>query len=90
LQCAVQFWVEATDAESGERGFQPVDDVRAVADQALTLARLTLGIFLVEGRDRGHAAMARLAAEPAQEGTFEQADIQPVGLRPKLECWLDE
>src|SRR5271166_2557460 len=73
LRSAAQFGVEAADAEAGRGGFQPVDDASALADQVLTLPGRTLGVLLFEGWDRGHAAMIRLAAQPADEGTLEQA-----------------
>jgi hypothetical protein len=62
LRSAAQFWIEGTDAETGEGRFKPIDDTRAFADQVLTLTRRTLGILFFEGWDRGHAAMAWLAA----------------------------
>src|SRR3712207_7739314 len=33
---------------------------------------------------RSHAAVARLAAEPAEEGALEQLGVQPVGLGPPV------
>ena len=42
------------------------------------------GVLLLEGRDRGHAAVVRLAAQPAEEGALEQLGVEPVGLGPAV------
>ena len=62
----------------------PVDDARALADQALALAVRPLGILLCERRDRRHAAMAPFAAQPAEERALQQLGVEPVGLRPPM------
>ena len=54
------------------------------ADQLLALAVRPLGILLFECRDRRHAAVLLLAAQPAEKGALEQPDIQPIGLRPPV------
>src|SRR3954453_22565982 len=71
---------EAPDAEAGQATPHPVDDAGALADQALALPVRAPGVLLREGRDRGHAAVAPLAAQPTQEGTLEQPGVEPVGL----------
>jgi hypothetical protein len=77
-------WVEAADAEAGEGSFHPVDDTSAFADQVFTLTVRTPGVFLHERENCSHAAMISLATQPAEEGTFEQANIKSVSLRPAM------
>ena len=84
LRCFAQFWVEAPDAEAHQRCFHAVDDAGTLADQLLALAVRAFRILLFQRWDRGHAAVLLFATQPAEEGTLEQRDIQPVGLRPPL------
>src|SRR3954452_8036048 len=53
---------EAADPEAGESRLHPVDEPGPLANQVLSLAAGPLGVFFVKGRDRGHGAVARLAA----------------------------
>jgi hypothetical protein len=62
----------------------PIDDAGALADQVLALTVGPLGIFLFRRRDLCHAAMARLAAQPAEKGTLQQLGIEPIRLRPAM------
>ena len=84
LRRLAQGRLEAADAQAGQGALHPVHDPGALADQALPLAARALGVLLLEGRDRGHAAVARLAAQPAQEGALEQLGVEPVGLGPPV------
>ena len=76
--------LEAADAEAGQAALHPVHDAGALADQALALAVGAPGVLLREGRDRGHAAVVRLAAQPAEKGALEQLGVEPVGLGPPV------
>ena len=76
--------LEAPDAETDQRAFDPVHEPGALADQGLPLAARALGILLVQGRDGRHAAVVRLAAQPTQKGTLEQLGVEPVRLGPPV------
>ena len=84
LRRRAQRRLEAADAEARQGALHPVHDAGALADQALALAVRPLGILLLEGRDRGHAAVVRFATQPAEEGALEQLGVEPVGLRPPM------
>ena len=58
--------------------------IGALADQALPLPVRALGVLFLERRDRDHAAVVRLAAQPAEEGPPEQPGVEPVRLRPPM------
>jgi hypothetical protein len=77
---AAQGRLEAADAEAGQGALHPVHDPGALAHEALALAARALGVLLLQRRDRGHAAVARLAAQPAEEGALEQLGVQAVRL----------
>ena len=79
-----QLWLEAADTEPGQRCLHAVDDPGTFANQVLALAARTLGVLLLERRDRHHLAVPRLAAQPAQEDAHEHRGVQPVGLRPAV------
>src|SRR5262245_3680434 len=72
--------IEAADAEPCQGRLDAVDDRGVLANEGLALAVGTLGIFLREGRDRGHLAVVPLAAQPAEEGALELLGVEPVGL----------
>src|SRR3954467_14021272 len=80
LRGLAQGRLEAADAEAGQGALHPVHDPGALADQALALAARALGVLLLQRRHRGRGAVARLAAQPAQEGALEQPGVQAVGL----------
>ena len=84
LRGLAQGRLEAADAQAGQGALHPVHDPGALADEPLPLAARALGVLLLEGRDRGHAAVVRLAAQPAQEGALEQLGVEPVGLGPPV------
>src|SRR5215212_6276272 len=72
--------VEAPDAETDQRAFDPVHEPGALADQGLPLAARALGILLVQGRDGRHAAVAWLTTQPAEKRALEQRGVEPVSL----------
>ena len=74
--------LEAADAEPRQGTLHPIDDARALADQALALAARAFGVLVLNGRDRHHPAVAALAAQPAQEHPQQHRGVEPVGLRP--------
>ena len=84
LCCRAQGRREAADAEPCERALDPIADARALTDQVLALAAGPLGVFLFQARDRGHAAVFALAAQPAEKGPFQQRRVEPIGLRPAM------
>src|SRR5205085_10580417 len=64
--------LKAPNAEPSQSALDPIDQAGALTNQALALTGWTLGILLFERRDLGHAAVAPLAAQPAQEGPLQQ------------------
>jgi hypothetical protein len=76
--------LEAPDAEAGQGALDPVHDAGALADQARVLSVRALGILLLEGRDRRHAAGVPFAAQPAEEGALEQLGVEPIRLGPPM------
>lgn len=52
--------------------------------QVFTLAVWSPGVLFLNRRDRGHAAMTRLAPQPAQKGTLQEFGVEPVGFRPPV------
>jgi len=84
LRCSAQFRIEAADAEAHQRRFHAIDDSGALANQLLAPAGRAFRTLLFQCWDRGHGAMLLLATQPTKEGTLEQPDIEPIGLRPPL------
>src|SRR3954470_15430062 len=88
--------LEAPNAEPSQGALDPIDEAGALTNQALALTGWTLGILLFERRDLGHAAVAPLAAEPAQEGPLQQRGIQPICFSPPVLArdsdagWVDD
>ena len=76
--------LEAADAEAGQVALHPVHNAGSLADQALTLAVRSPGVLVLERRHRGHAAVVRLAPQPAEEGALEQLGVKPVRLGPPM------
>src|SRR5271169_2587830 len=60
--------------------FHPIDEAAAGVDPALALAGGAFGVFLRQRRDRRHAAMVGLAAQPAQERAHQQLRVEPIRL----------
>src|SRR6516162_3842788 len=75
---------EAADAAPCERALDSVANARALADEVLALAARPLGVFLLQTRDRRHAAVFPHAAQPAEKGSFQQCRVEPIGLRPAM------
>jgi len=65
-------------------GLQAVDDARALLDKNLTLAAGTSRVLVLERGDGRHAAVLRLAAQPAEEGALEEFRVEPIRLRPSV------
>ena len=83
LRCFAQLGIEAPNAEAYQCRFHSVDETRTLAHQLFTLAVRTLGILLVQRRDRRHGAVLFLTTQPAQDGTLQKPNIQPVGLETR-------
>jgi hypothetical protein len=73
---------ESANAKAGKDSLDLVDDPRLVSDQVPPLAVRPLCVFLLGRRDRRHAAMALLAAQPAEKGAHQQFPVEAFGLRP--------
>jgi hypothetical protein len=58
---------EGANAEAREDGLHLVHDPRPLSDQVLPLAVRPPCVLLLNRRDRHHAAMAHLAAQPAEK-----------------------
>ena len=84
LRRLAQGGLEAPNAEPSQGALDPIDEAGALTNQTLALTGWTLGILLFERRDLGHAAVAPLAAEPAQEGPLQQRGIQPICFSPPV------
>src|SRR3954468_23494037 len=84
LRRLAQGGLKAPNAEPSQSALDPIDQAGALPNQALALTGWTLGILLFERRDLGHAAVALLAAEPAQEGPLQQRGIQPICFGPPV------
>jgi hypothetical protein len=61
-------WFEAADSESCQRALDPIADARALADKVLAHATRPLGVLRFQTRDRRHAAVVSLAAQPTEKG----------------------
>src|SRR3954451_10435563 len=57
-----------------------VHKTRALAHQALVLAVGTFGILFGQRRNRHHAAVFGLAAQPTEEHSLEQRGVEPIRL----------
>src|SRR6516164_7638315 len=84
LRGRTQGCFEAADAEPCKRAFNPVANARALADELFAVAARPFGVFLFQARDRCHAAVFPLAAQPAEKGSFQQCRVEPIGLRPAM------
>jgi hypothetical protein len=84
FRCFLQRRLEAADAEARQRRLHPVGDAAALSYEARALAVRAFGILLRQRRDGRHAAVAGLAAQPAEEGALEQPGVEPVRLRPAM------
>jgi len=77
---------EAADAEACECALDPVADARAFADKVLALAVRPLRLLLFQARDRRHAAVVPLTAQPAEKAVFQQPRVEPIGFCPAMFC----
>src|ERR1700675_2384354 len=75
-----QFRIEAANAQPRQRALHPIDEAAAGVDPALALAGGAFGVFLRQRRDRRHAAMVGLAAQPAQERAHQELRVEPIRL----------
>ena len=78
------FHIEVADAVPDHRRFHPVDNPAALTHQVLMLAVRPPGVFLRKCRDRRHAAVLRLAAQPTEKRPHQQSRIQPISLRSPM------
>jgi hypothetical protein len=74
-------WPQSANAEARKYGLHLIDNPRLLGDQILTLAVRSPRVLLLDRRDRHHAAMARLAAQPAEKGAHQKLRIEAIGLR---------
>src|SRR5215207_6251740 len=84
LRRLAQGGLEAPNAEPSQSALDPIDQAGALTNQAFALTGGTLSIFLFERRDLGHAAVAPLAAQPAQEGPLQQRGIESICFSPPV------
>jgi hypothetical protein len=84
LRCLGQTRLEIADAEARQGAPHAVDEAGAFADQRFALAARPPGVFRLERRDRRRRAVIAFAPQPAEKGSFQQLDIQPIGLRPAV------
>src|SRR5262249_29633985 len=71
---------EGANAETREDGLDLVHDPRLLGDKMLPLAVRPPCVLLFGGRDRYHAAMALLAAQPTEKGAHQEFGIEAIGL----------
>src|SRR6478672_10743190 len=72
---------QAANAEAGKYRLDLVDNPRLLSDQILALAVRSPRVLLLDRRDRHHAAMARLAAQPTEKDAHQKFRIETIGLR---------
>src|ERR1700758_3782036 len=72
---------QRANAEAGKYRLDLVDNPRLLSDQSLALAVRSPRILLLDRRDRHHAAMAPLAAQPADKDAHQKFGIETIGLR---------
>src|SRR5262249_31398992 len=76
--------LKAADAETREDRLDLVHDPRLLGDQVPALAVWPSCVLLLDRRDRHHAAMAPLAAQPAEKGTRQQFCVEAISLRARV------
>src|SRR3982075_2998262 len=72
---------QSANAEAGKYRLDLVDNPRLLSDQILALAVRSPPLPPPDGRDRHHAAMALLAAQPAEKDAHQKFRIETIGLR---------
>src|SRR6516225_8445395 len=75
---------EGANAQAREDGLRLVHDPRLLGDKILPLAVRPPRVLLLDGRDRYHAAMALLAAQPTEKGAHQEFGIEAIGLRTPM------
>src|SRR3954452_2769232 len=76
--------LKGADPEARQHCLHPVHEARTVADELFVLAARPLGIFVLDRRNRRHAAVALLAPQPTEEGAHQQLRVQTIGLCPSV------
>src|ERR1700741_4468332 len=71
---------QTANAEAGKYRLHLVDNPRWLSNQILALAVRSPRILLLDRRDRHHAAMAPLAAQPAEKDAHQKFRIETIGL----------
>src|SRR5215210_4404483 len=72
--------LKGADPEARQHCLHPVHEARTVTDELFVLAARPLGVFVLDRRNRRHAAVALLAPQPAEEGAHQQLRVQTIGL----------
>src|SRR5215467_10321179 len=80
LRSLLQLGVEIADAEPCQGRLHAIDDASSLANESLVLTVGSFGILLRKRRNGSHLAVIPLAAQPAEKGAFQAADIEPIGL----------
>src|SRR5260370_12620964 len=71
---------QSANAEAGKYRLDLVDNPRLLSDQILALAVRSPRGLLLDRRDRHHAAMALLAAQPAEKDAHQNFRTDPIRL----------
>ena len=87
--------LKGADPEARQHCLHPVPAARPVANELFVLAARPFGVFVLDRRNRRHAAVAPLAPQPTEEGAHQQLRVEPIGLGPwcsretaTLEGWM--
>jgi hypothetical protein len=72
---------QSANAEACENGLHLVHDSGLLGDQILPLTVRPPRILLLDCRDRRHAAMPSLTAQPSEKGPHQKFRVEAVGLR---------
>src|SRR6266404_8286367 len=75
---------EGANAEASEDSFDLIYDPRLLSDQVSPLAVRPPCVLLLDRRNRHHAAMALLAAQPAEKGSHQQFRVEAISLRAPM------
>src|SRR5246500_4990867 len=72
---------QSAKAEAGKYRLDLVDNPRLLSDQILALAVRSPRVLLLDRRDRHHAAMALLSAQPTEKHPHQKFRIETISLR---------
>src|SRR5882724_11898042 len=72
---------QSANAEACKNGLHLVHDSGLLGDQILPLTVRPPRVRLLDCRDRRHAAMPSLAAQPSEKGPHQEFRIEAIGLR---------